>query len=103
MLFRSQVRAVIAGGKGSMFKAKEGAEDSSVLGRQAAASLKKGDVVVGVAAFNLVLDFDTIERAAAARAPKSMEWYGAFGLLVTLVWLYLELLRLLSKLQGNRR
>lgn len=56
-------------------------------------------LVVGVAAFNLVLDFDFIERGVAARAPKSMEWYGAFGLLVTLVWLYLELLRLLAKLQ----
>ena len=53
-------------------------------------------VVVGVAALNLVLDFDFIERGVAARAPGYMEWYGAFGLLVTLVWLYLEMLRLLS-------
>lgn len=56
-------------------------------------------VIVGVAAFNLLLDFDFIERGAQMGAPKHMEWYGAFGLLVTLIWLYLELLRLLSKLQ----
>jgi len=60
-------------------------------------------VIVVVAALNLVLDFDFIERGAAVRAPKYMEWYGAFGLLVTLVWLYLEILRLLSKLQGRSR
>jgi len=57
--------------------------------------------VVVIAAMNLVLDFDTIETGARQGAPKFMEWYGAFGLLVTLVWLYLEILRLLSKL--NRR
>ncbi len=60
-------------------------------------------VVVGIAALNLVLDFDFIERGAAVGAPKYMEWYGAFGLLVTLVWLYLEILRLLAKLQDRRR
>lgn len=60
-------------------------------------------LIVGVAAFNLLLDFDFIERGVAAGAPRKMEWYAAFGLLVTIVWLYLELLRLLSKLQGNRR
>jgi uncharacterized YccA/Bax inhibitor family protein len=60
-------------------------------------------VVVVIAALNLVLDFDFIERGAATGAPKYMEWYAAFGLLVTLVWLYLEMLRLLSKLQGRRR
>jgi uncharacterized YccA/Bax inhibitor family protein len=54
-------------------------------------------LVVGLAALNLVLDFDMIERGAAAGAPKYMEWYCAFGLMVTLVWLYLELLRLLAK------
>jgi len=59
-------------------------------------------VVVGVAAMNLVLDFDFIEKGAAAGAPKYMEWYGAFGLMVTLVWLYMEILRLLSKLQDRR-
>jgi len=59
-------------------------------------------VVVGVAALNLVLDFDFIEQGAERRVPKYMEWYGAFGLLVTLVWLYLELVRLLAKLQDRR-
>lgn len=58
--------------------------------------------VVGIAALNLVLDFDFIEQGAAHGAPKYMEWYGAFGLLVTLVWLYLEMLRLLAKLQERR-
>ena len=58
-------------------------------------------VVIVVAALNLVLDFDFIEHGAAARAPKYMEWYGAFGLLVTLIWLYLEILRLLSKLRSR--
>jgi uncharacterized YccA/Bax inhibitor family protein len=58
-------------------------------------------VVVVVAALNLVLDFDFIEQGVERGAPKYMEWYGAFGLLVTLVWLYLELLRLLSKLQSR--
>jgi uncharacterized YccA/Bax inhibitor family protein len=58
--------------------------------------------VVALAAFNLLLDFDYIEKSAAHGAPKSMEWYGAFGLIVTLVWLYLEILRLLQKLQDRR-
>jgi uncharacterized YccA/Bax inhibitor family protein len=58
-------------------------------------------VVVVVAALNLVLDFDFIEQGVAQGAPKYMEWYAAFGLLVTLVWLYLEILRLLSKLQSR--
>lgn len=56
-------------------------------------------VVVVIAALNLVLDFDFIENGARVGAPKYMEWYGAFGLIVTLVWLYLEILRLLSKLR----
>ena len=59
-------------------------------------------VVVGVAALNLVLDFDFIEQGAERGVPKYMEWYAAFGLLVTLVWLYLEMLRLLAKLQERR-
>lgn len=59
-------------------------------------------VIVAVAALNLILDFDFIERGAAEGAAKYMEWYGAFGLMVTLIWLYLELLRLLSKLASNR-
>jgi uncharacterized YccA/Bax inhibitor family protein len=58
-------------------------------------------VVVTVAALNLVLDFDLIERGAAQGAPKYMEWYGAFALMVTLVWLYLEIIRLLSKLRSR--
>lgn len=56
-------------------------------------------VIVCVAALNLVLDFDFIERGVDAGAPKYMEWYGAFGLMVTLVWLYLEMLRLMAKVR----
>ncbi len=58
--------------------------------------------VVVIASLNLVLDFDFIEEGAERGAPKYMEWYGAFGLLVTLIWLYLEILRLLAKLQSRR-
>ena len=58
--------------------------------------------VVIIASLNLVLDFDFIEEGAEMGAPKYMEWYGAFGLLVTLIWLYLEILRLLAKLQSRR-
>ena len=58
--------------------------------------------VVIIAALNLVLDFDFIEEGAEIGAPKYMEWFGAFGLLVTLVWLYLEILHLLAKLQSRR-
>jgi uncharacterized YccA/Bax inhibitor family protein len=58
-------------------------------------------VVVIVAALNLVLDFDFIDQGARMEAPQYMEWYAAFGLMVTLIWLYLEILRLLSRL--NRR
>ena len=58
--------------------------------------------VVVIAALNLVLDFDFIEEGVEMGAPKFMEWYGAFGLLVTLIWLYLEILRLLAKLQSRR-
>ncbi len=57
--------------------------------------------VVGIAALNLVLDFDLIERGAAQGAPKHMEWYGAFALMVTLIWLYIEILRLLAKLRSR--
>jgi uncharacterized YccA/Bax inhibitor family protein len=59
-------------------------------------------VVVIIASLNLVLDFDFIESGVQMGAPKYMEWYGAFGLMVTLVWLYLEILRLLSKVRGSR-
>jgi uncharacterized YccA/Bax inhibitor family protein len=58
-------------------------------------------VIVVVAALNLILDFDMIEQGAATGAPKYFEWFGAFGLLVTIVWLYLEMLRLLSKLSSR--
>ncbi len=58
-------------------------------------------VIVIVAALNLAVDFNFIEQATKARAPKYMEWYGAFGLMVTLIWLYLEILRLLALLRNN--
>ena len=57
--------------------------------------------VVAIAALNLILDFDMIEKGSELGAPKYMEWYSAFGLLVTIVWLYLEILRLLSKLNSR--
>jgi uncharacterized YccA/Bax inhibitor family protein len=69
--------------------------DSSLLG------IAISVVVVIIAALNLVLDFDFIDQGARMEAPQYMEWYAAFGLMVTLVWLYLEILRLLSRL--NRR
>ncbi len=56
--------------------------------------------VVIIAALNLILDFDMIQRGVTAGAPKYMEWYGAFALMVTIVWLYLEILRLLTKLRN---
>ena len=59
--------------------------------------------VVVIAALNLVIDFDFIEKAAAARTPKYMEWYGAFAIMVTLIWLYIEILNLLMKLQNRIR
>jgi uncharacterized YccA/Bax inhibitor family protein len=59
-------------------------------------------VVVGVAALNFILDFDMIERSAQARMPKYMEWYGGFAVLVTVIWLYFEILRLLSKLNSRK-
>jgi uncharacterized YccA/Bax inhibitor family protein len=58
-------------------------------------------VVVTIAALNLVLDFDFIESGVRAQAPKYMEWYGAFGLMVTLVWLYIEILNLLAKVRSR--
>jgi uncharacterized YccA/Bax inhibitor family protein len=60
-------------------------------------------VVVAIAALNLILDFDFIEQGVKQQAPKYMEWYGGFSLLVTLIWMYLEILRLLAKLRGNNR
>jgi uncharacterized YccA/Bax inhibitor family protein len=59
-------------------------------------------VVVTIAALNLVLDFDFIENGVAMGAPKYMEWFAAFGLMVTLIWLYIEILRLLAKLRSRR-
>jgi uncharacterized YccA/Bax inhibitor family protein len=58
-------------------------------------------LVVGIAAFNLALDFDFIDKGAQHNLPKYMEWYAAFGLMVTLIWLYIEILRLLSKIRGR--
>jgi uncharacterized YccA/Bax inhibitor family protein len=58
--------------------------------------------VVGIAALNLIMDFDMIEQGAEMGAPKYMEWYCAFGLMVTMVWLYIEILRLLSRFGSNR-
>ncbi len=59
-------------------------------------------IVVSVAALNLILDFDMIEKGVVMGAPKYMEWFGAFGLLVTIVWLYIEILRLLSKFASRK-
>ncbi len=58
--------------------------------------------VVVIAALNFVIDFDFIERGATSNAPKYMEWYGAFALMVTLIWLYLEILRLIAKLNQRK-
>ena len=58
-------------------------------------------VVIAIAAFNLLLDFDMIERGVAAQAPAYMDWYAAFGLVITIVWLYMEILRLLAKLRSD--
>ena len=58
-------------------------------------------VVVGIAAFSLMLDFDMMEKGAERRLPKYMEGYTAFGLMITLVWLYLEILKLLGKMRGR--
>jgi uncharacterized YccA/Bax inhibitor family protein len=69
--------------------------DSSLLG------IGISLVIVGVAAFNLLLDFDFVEKGVAAGAPRQVEWYAAFGLVITIIWLYLELLRLLGRLQGR--
>src|SRR5204863_9252002 len=66
------------------------------------ASIVVSGIIVVVAALHLILDFDFIESGAAAGAPKYMEWYGAFGLMVTLIWLYLEILRLLAQPRSRR-
>ena len=58
-------------------------------------------VIIVIAALNLILDFDFIERGSQSAAPKYMEWYGAFGLMVTLIWLYIEFLRILARFAGR--
>jgi uncharacterized YccA/Bax inhibitor family protein len=77
---------------------------SSVLSVQNASLLSIGIslFIVAIAALNLVLDFDFVEQGVAYGAPKYMEWYAAFGIMVTLVWLYLEMLRLLAKFNSRR-
>ncbi len=70
--------------------------DSSMLG------IGISIFVVAIAALNLIIDFDMIEQGAATGAPKFMEWYGAFGLLVTMIWLYVEILKLLSRFAGRK-
>ena len=69
--------------------------DSSLLG------IGISIFIVAIAALNLILDFDMIEKGAQMGAPKYMEWYGAFGLMVTMVWLYIEILQLLSRFAGR--
>jgi uncharacterized YccA/Bax inhibitor family protein len=70
--------------------------DSSALG------IGLSIFIVAIAALNLIIDFDMIEKGADMGAPKFMEWYSAFGLLVTMVWLYIEILRLLSRFAGRK-
>ena len=70
--------------------------DSSLLG------IGLSLFIIAIAALNLIIDFDMIEKGANMGAPKFMEWYGAFGLLVTMVWLYIEILRLLSRFAGRK-
>lgn len=78
-----------------------GIQIPGIFGSGGVGILFSGFVVV-VAAMNLVLDFDLVERGATGGAPKYMEWYGAFAIMVTLIWLYIEILRLLSKLRSRR-
>ena len=89
LLYLVQLGLGLFGFKGMSF-----IHDSSLIG------IAFSGFVVVVAALNLVLDFDFIESGVEAGAPKYMEWYGAFGLMVTLVWLYIEFLRLLGKLRN---
>tara|TARA_B100000963_G_scaffold43852_2_gene32705 strand:- start:611 stop:1354 length:744 start_codon:yes stop_codon:yes gene_type:complete len=73
----------------------------SLITSNSLASIGFSLFVVGIAAFSLVLDFDFIEEGAEKGMPKYMEWYGAFSLMVTLIWLYLEILRLLAKIRSR--
>jgi uncharacterized YccA/Bax inhibitor family protein len=73
--------------------------DMPLLNSSSGLGILVSAVIVVVAAMNFILDFDQIERAVAAGAPREYAWAASLGLLVTLVWLYLEMLRLLSKLQ----
>ncbi|MCC6224896.1 MAG: Bax inhibitor-1/YccA family protein [Microthrixaceae bacterium] len=81
------------------FIARAFGSDLGIFSSSSGLSIGFSVVVVAIAAFNLILDFDFIERGSAAGLPKHMEWYGAFGLILTVVWLYLEILRLLAKLR----
>jgi uncharacterized YccA/Bax inhibitor family protein len=81
----------------SMFMRLFGSSGISVLYGATPLGIGISLLIVIIASLNLVLDFDMIETAARLGAPKYMEWYGAFGLMVTLIWLYLEILRLLAK------
>lgn len=74
----------------------------SIIHNNSLMSIAFSGFVVIIAALNLVLDFDFIEEGSEIGAPKYMEWYGAFGLMVTLIWLYLEILRLLAKMSNRR-
>ena len=74
-----------------------------IVGGSSTLSIGISVVICGIASLSFLLDFDMIEQAAANGAPQYMEWYGAFGVLVTFIWLYLEVLRLLAELQGRRR
>jgi uncharacterized YccA/Bax inhibitor family protein len=76
-----------------------GADSISFLSSPSLLGIGFSVLVAGLAAFNLLLDFDFIERGADMKLDKNFEWYGAFGLLVTVIWLYLELLRLFAKLR----
>jgi uncharacterized YccA/Bax inhibitor family protein len=78
-----------------------GADSVSYLRSPSLLGIGFSVLVAGLAAFNLALDFDFIERGAKQGLDKNFEWYAAFGLLVTIVWLYLELLRLLAKLRDR--
>ncbi len=70
---------------------------SSLTNSKTPLSIGFSILMVALASFNLLLNFDTVEKGVELKAPKYMEWYSAFGLMVTIVWLYLEVLRLLSK------